>query len=299
MHEPAVRGRRRGGRWTKVGHGLYVPAGDDGPPLAAWHLALPSSGAFTGLTAAGLHGLWLPPLPVGTPTFVAVRDGGTAPRRPGLRVVRQTSAIPTVAVRGLPTVPVPEAILGCARDLGLLDVVVLVDAALHKELCSMDDVACVAALRRRGAPLLREALRLADGRSESPYESLLRLLHAVCEVPVEAQHEVFHDGRFVARGDLWLVGTRTLHEYDGAHHLTRAQQRRDLRRGRGLDEASWHRRGYVLEDLLHQGLMILRDADAALGRPHQPDRIRAWEALLVDSAFSVPGRHRLLRRWRS
>lgn len=294
-----MRGRRRGGRWTRVGHGLYVPAGDDGPPLAAWHLVLPASGAFTGLTAAGLHGLWLPPLPVGTPTFVAVRDGGTAPRRAGLRVVRQTSAISTVAVRGLPTVPVPETILGCARDLGLLDVVVLVDAALHKEHCSRDELTRVAALRRRGAPLMREALRLADGRSESPYESLLRLLHVVCDVPVEAQHEVFHDGRFVARGDLWLVGTRTLHEYDGGHHLSRAQQRRDLRRVRELDDARWNRRGYVLEDLLHQGLMILRDADAALGRPHQPERIRAWEALLADSAFSVPGRHRLLRRWRS
>ena len=118
-------------------------------------------------------------------------------------------------------------------------------------------------------------------------------------MPVESQHEVFHEGRFVARRDLWLVGTRTLHEYDGAHHLTRGQQRRDLRRVRGLGDSGWHRRGYVLEDLLHQGLTILRDADAALGRPHQPERIRAWEALLADSAFSVPGRHRLLRRWRS
>jgi hypothetical protein len=68
---------------------------------------------------------------------------------------------------------------------------------------------------------------------------------------------------------------------------------------RGLDDVRWNRRGYVLEDLLHQGLTILRDADAALGRPHQPERIRAWEAQLADSAFSVPGRHRLLRRWRS
>jgi hypothetical protein len=157
----------------------------------------------------------------------------------------------------------------------------------------------VATLRRRGAPLLREALRLDEGRSESPYESLLRLLHVVCEVPVEAQHEVFHDGGLVARGDLWLVGTRTLHEYDGGHHLTRAQQRRDLRRVRGRDDAGWNRRGYVLEDLLHQDMMIVRDADAALWRPHRPERIRAWEALPAESAFSVPGRHRLLRRWRS
>jgi hypothetical protein len=114
-----VRGRRRSSRWTKVGHGLYVPAGGGAPPLAARHLVLPSSGAFTGLTAAGLHGLWLPPAPAERPTFVAVLDGGTAPRRAGLRVVRQASAIRTVAVRGLPTVPVPETIPEPVRNVRL------------------------------------------------------------------------------------------------------------------------------------------------------------------------------------
>lgn len=299
MSHTAVLGRRRGSRWTKVGHGLYIPAGDDGPPLAAWHLVLPASGAFGHLTAAGLHGLWLPPLPDGTPTFVAVRDGGTAPRRAGLRVVRHTRAIPSVPVRGLPTLPVAETILSCARDLALLDLVVLVDSALHKRLCTRAELDAAASLRRRGAPLLRRALRLSDPRSESPYETLLRLLHVVCEVAVEPQHEVFHDGRFVARGDLWIVGSRTLHEYDGGHHLARSQQRRDLRRARELGDAGWNRRGYVLEDVLHQGPTILRDADVALGRPHEPERIRAWTGLLLDSAFSLAGRHRLLRRWRS
>ena len=85
----------------------------------------------------------------------------------------------------------------------------------------------------------------------------------------------------------------------GAHHLTRQQQRRDLRRTRELGDAGWNRRGYVLEDVLHQGPTILRDADVALGRTHEPERIRAWTGLLLDSAFSVAGRHRLLRRWRS
>lgn len=113
MSQTAVLGRRRGSRWTKVGHGLYVAA------VAAWHLVLPASGAFGHLTAAALHGLWLPPLPDGTPTFVAVRDGGTAPRRAGLRVVRHACAIPTVPVRGLPTPPVAETVLSCARDLAL------------------------------------------------------------------------------------------------------------------------------------------------------------------------------------
>jgi hypothetical protein len=43
-------------------------------------------------------------------------------------------------------------------------------------------------------------------------------------------------------------------------------------------------------------MSILRDADRALGRPHQPARIEAWHDLLRDSLFSGAGRHRLLRR---
>jgi hypothetical protein len=33
------------------------------------------------------------------------------------------------------------------------------------------------------------------------------------------EHEVFdHWGRFVARGDVWIVGTNRLHEFDGGGH---------------------------------------------------------------------------------
>ena len=64
--------------------------------------------------------------------------------------------------------------------------------------------------------MLRRALALSDGRSESPWESLRRVLHVVCGVPVEPQFVLLDDhGVFVARGDLRISGTTTLHEYDG------------------------------------------------------------------------------------
>lgn len=127
----------------------------------------------------------------------------------------------------------------------------------------------------------------------------MRRLHEVCEVDVRPQHEV-HDehGRFLARGDLWLVGTRDLHEYDGADHLTRPQLRKDLQRERRLGHSDWVRRGYTREDVLHQGVRILADADRALGRPHDPARIRAWHALLKESLFTPAGIERLRRRLR-
>ncbi len=50
------------------------------------------------------------------------------------------------------------------------------------------------------------------------------------------------------------------------------------------------------EDVLTQGVGILRDADASLGRPHRPERIRAWHVLLGQSLFTPAGTARLRTR---
>jgi hypothetical protein len=190
-----------------------------------------------------------------------------------------------------------HALLACARELGLLDVVVLLDSALHHGGCSVTDLAEVAEHRRRGAPRLRAALALADGRSESPWETLLRVLHVCCDIDVVPQYALHDDdGAFLGRADLWLRGTNALHEYDGGHHLSQPQQRRDLRRARRLSNDEWVRRGYTSNDLLQQAVTILRDADLSLGREHRPSRIRAWHALLKESLFTATGQQRLRRR---
>lgn len=51
----------------------------------------------------------------------------------------------------------------------------------------------------------------------------------------------------------------------------------------------WIRRGYTSTDVTGRGVTILRDADLSLGRPHQPERIRAWHRLLVESLFTPTG----------
>jgi hypothetical protein len=145
--------------------------------------------------------------------------------------------------------------------------------------------------------MLRRALALADGRSESPWETLLRLFHLVCGIDVQPQYEVFDDdGRFVARGDLWLVGTTMLHEYDGGDHLKKPRQRKDLKRARRIGNADWERRGFTSEDLLHQAVGILREADATVGRAHDPTRVRAWNELLRASLFTPAGMARFCAR---
>jgi len=192
---------------------------------------------------------------------------------------------------------VGETLLACARDLGLIDLVVLLDCVLHRRLVDRAELERVASQHRRGAPALRRALLLADGRSESPWETILRLFHVVCGLNVWPQYEVFDDdGRFVARGDLWLVGTTMLHEYDGGDHLPKPQQRKDLKRARRIGGADWQRRGYTSEDLLHQAVGILRDADSSVGRTHDPSRVRAWNLLLRESLFTPAGMARFCAR---
>lgn len=258
--------------------------------LATWQSILRPMTAFTGLTSARQRGWWLPPLPDDLPVFAAMISGRHAATRPGLVVTRHR-AIPDSEIIDDLRVALPgETLLGCAAVLGLLDLLVLIDCALHTRAITLGELHRVAGQHRRGGPRMRRALEMADGRSESAWETLLRVMHIVCGIRVEPQYQLFDDhGLFVARGDLWLRGTTMLHEYDGGDHLKKLRQRKDLRRARGIGNAEWSRRGYTSEDVLHQASGILRDADATIGRPHDPARIRPWNELLRDSLFTPAG----------
>ncbi|HEX4688303.1 MAG TPA: hypothetical protein VH228_16100 [Nocardioides sp.] len=299
MEDDIWSGPRPHAGWSSLSRGVHVRADameDLATRLSAWQLALPFWSSFTGITAAQLRGWWLPPIPEAVPLFVA---SGRSARisRPGLRVCRHNSLPPWQLVRGV-RVPGPaETVLACARDLELLDVVLIGDAALHCGDVTRAELVCVSRLRRRGAPLLRQAIALMDARAESIFEGLLRILHVVCGIEVEPQRDIVaDDGTFVARADLLLRGTTTLHEFDGGHHRTPQQQAQDLQRHRRLVTAGYQRRGFTSHDVLLRPLGVLRDADATVGRDHDPGRIQAWYSLLRDSLFTASGRRRLEER---
>lgn len=275
--------RRRSGRWVGLGSGVRLArdVGEEAPVWArmrAWAEQLPDGTVFTGLTAAEAYELWLPPLAPDRPIEISI-PSGVRVRRPQVDATRHRLPPHSHGIDGVRIATVAETVLAAATRLGLLDLVVLVDGVLHEQGCTRDDLEEVAR-SRRGGPRLREALALADGRSESPWESLLRMLHEACEVPVQPQVELFDDaGRFVARADLLITGTRTLQEYDGAVHRDRGQYARDRRRDSRLAEAGYVRHGYVAPDVRFRAAMILREADAALGRTYDPTRLDAWYAL--------------------
>lgn len=93
------------------------------------------------------------------------------------------------------------------------------------------------------------------------------------------------------------MGTRVLHEYDGAVHRDPCGNRRDLVRDRKLLSVDWHRRGYTAVDLVRRPQVILQEADTTLGRPHRPWRLRPWYAMLRASLLTAAGTARLRARW--
>lgn len=302
-----VRGEIRTTGYRRVSHGLYLPliAGlaemdEMVRDLAAWRLVLPKEAVFTHVTAAGLAGWWLPRLPEYVPIFAASSQDSGRPRRPGLicsRLVDHEGRRPW-PVHDVPLDAPAEILLRAARDLALLDMVPLVDSALrcgHTDRAELDEL-CGSG--RPGVRRLGDAVRLADERSESFWEVMLRVFHVAIGVPVEPQVELFDDqGRFVARADLLITGTHHVQEYDGGVHRNPQQQRRDLRRDRRLAGTSYVRRGYTADDLVNHPLVVLKEIDESLGRPFRPSRVKLWRRWVKESTLSEAGRQRLVNRW--
>lgn len=303
MHEVArtpVRGWLRGPEWERITRGVYAAALNrtELDELAAWQLVLPRTAAFSHLTAARLRGWWLPAT-ISSPIFAAMLDADPRPRRPGLLVCRHTQPFPMNLVNGLRVTTAAETILAAARDLGVLHLVILGDSALRLRHCTLTDLQITARQRRRGAPLLRRVIPLLDARSESAWESIMRVLHQAAEIPVTPQEDIFNErGRFMARADLRINGTRRIHEYDGEMHRDADVHEHDLERDRALLGDGWERHGFTSKHLRRDGAAIIEDADRLLGRTWNPRRLAAWQSLLDHSLLGRAGRARAYRQWR-
>ena len=259
---------------------------------------------FTHLTAARLRGWRLPALPEQVPVFAAVRGTHRRPRRPGMICSRLVEPGPqptaSAMIDGLPVDSAEEVLLRCARDLGHLDLVVLIDSALALGHIDHDRMRELPGSPQAGsAARCARRTRAADPRAESAGETVLRVFHDAMDVPVEPQVDLVDaEGRLLGRADLLVTGTGNVHEYDGSGHRKRDQQRSDLRRERRLAGTPYVRRGFTLDDLLNHPGVVMHELDRALGRPHQAHRLRRWRRLMDHSMYSAAGRDRLLNRWR-
>lgn len=299
----AQRGEVRTAGHRRVSFGLYrsETQGDEWSELVrdlkAFRLVLPEGAAFTHVTGARIRGWHLPQLPSQVPVFASAPGDVARPRRPGLIVSRLVSDAPNETRHGLPVAAAEEILLRASRDLGTLDIAIMITSAMRMGDIDQQRMDSLLASRRPGVRRLRAAWHLADRRCESPGEVLLKILHDVCDVQTEPQVELFDDqGTSLGRADLLLRGTRHVHEYDGGHHRDKDQHRADLRRERGLSP-HYTRRGFTLDDLTNHPLTVMHELDRLLDRPHQLRRLQRWRSLVRASCYSEECRERLHMRW--
>jgi hypothetical protein len=117
-------------------------------------------------------------------------------------------------------------VLALPRLLALTDALL---SARHP-LATIDELAAAHGrfAGRRGAQVRTRVLELADGRSESPRESMVRLILVEAGLPAPECNVEIHDGnRFVARVDMLYRLRRLIIEYDGDHHRDPDQWSRD------------------------------------------------------------------------
>jgi hypothetical protein len=133
--------------------------------------------------------------------------------------------------------------LDCAGMLTLEAAVCVLDDALHREAFSIAELET--ALRRRtgwpGVDRQRHAVQLADGRSESPAETLARLLLLPHLPGLEPQVCVRNRaGRTVARVDLGDETLKLAVETDGRRaHAGKQMVAKDRRRDRRTEAEGW------------------------------------------------------------
>lgn len=261
-----LRGLFEVGAICRAGTGLYALPGTAPVVVAARRV----DGAVTCVSALAATGL---PLIVGRPeAHVCLQRRRGAPRPgllPGGTVLHWDASVPRSPRRLV--APVGLALAHAVRCLPLREVVAATDAALHTR--ALPDLTHLERYRpRSGITTFDRVLRLADGRSESLPESILRL--GLREAGLRVEPQVLVEG--VGWVDL-LVEDALLVEVDGfAYHSDRRAFREDRRRDRAAALLGLPVLRFAYEDAVHdtaRAVLEVRNVVAQL-RPVAVTRVR-------------------------
>ena len=227
-------GQLRGASWRRIARATYVWKGfEDDDRLVRLRAALkrmPPGSAFSGLTAAWLHGIDVDPC---DPIEALTPPDSGVTARSGIRLRRSVLYEGDVTnVRGLPATSMIRTLADVSKQMSLTEAVVIVDAALHSRRVRLEELRSWAGSdnHRQGIRKFRSVIKLAEPRAESPMESRLRMLLILAGLPRPAAQVSIYDrnGRFVGRPDLYYEKEQLGIEYDGASH--RASLAEDNRR---------------------------------------------------------------------
>jgi hypothetical protein len=139
---------------------------------------------------------------------------------------------------GLSITTAARTVVDLARTLPFRAGVVAADSALHRRLTTQTDLESVLAVcnRWQGASVAAAVIAFADGHSESPLESIARVVFRDCGLPPPKLQALIGTVDDVARVDFFWDKYRTIVEVDGAIKYA------DPERARGqLERDSWLR----------------------------------------------------------
>jgi predicted transcriptional regulator of viral defense system len=138
---------------------------------------------------------------------------------------------------GVPCTTAARTVVDLARVLEFKAGVVAADSALHRKLATKAEMLAVidALPRRRGISRARAVVEFADGRAESPLESLARVLFAALKLPPPDLQVWVGGPQPAGRVDFFWREYRTVAEVDGALKYSNPERAREqLRRDSAL-----------------------------------------------------------------
>lgn len=224
MTQKQIRQKLREGSLMQLRWGAYCLPGETTPEQRHERLILATlpyvdpRNVFSHTSAAVLHGLPVPRESLGVATMIR-RSSGHGNGDPHLRV-RNTriSSHQITEIDGLKVTSLARTVCDQARLEPFKWGVATVDAALRRGLSREALRAELARFPRlSGVARAREVIQFADGRAESPAESISRVTMASFKLPPPVlQFEVFDEnGEFVGRPDFGWPDHGLLGEVDG------------------------------------------------------------------------------------
>jgi hypothetical protein len=206
-------------------------------------LGAPREAVVSHLTAASLWGLQVPLVPTDPRVHLTVPPGRRVRQRADRRIHCSVVPAPARAVRsGVCVTSLPRMWLDLAAQLPAPALLAVSDQVLRRRIpAEVLQEVLLTARGVRGARTARRVLPLADHRSGSPMESVLRWLVHEAGLPAPVlQHAVLDpSGGKVAEVDLAWPDHRVVVEFDGDLHRDRPVFVDDLRRQNGLVLAGW------------------------------------------------------------
>lgn len=184
---------------------------------------------------------------------------------------------------------VARTLVDCAREWSVADGVVAMDAALFARQVRRSELTAAVLQQSHwlGIGTAARALGLADGRAESPLETLGRLAILEAGLPrPELQVDLYGPRGFVGRVDAWYEAAAVAVEFDGRVKYV------DPRGGRSPSEVAWKekRREDEIRDLDVRVVRIVQADLPLLERPSE--RLRA----LLSRPLTGPRRFGIVRR---